>query len=194
MMEVTELAKRKVLEVAEAQDRVGAGLRITVLHGGTAMAEFGLQFVDQDEFKDEDKVHDAGDFKICMDPDSARFLEGAKVDFIEAISGAGFKIDAPNAFPPRPSGPVADKIQKVIDEKINPSLAGHGGRVVLEALKEDIAFLRFGGGCHGCGMVKSTLKDSVEVMIKEEVPEITSVRDITDHSTGDNPYYGSQGD
>ena len=189
MMEVTELARKKVLEVAEAQDRAGAGLRITVTGGGTAMAEFGLQFVGQDEFNDDDTVFDAGEFKICMDPASAKFLEGAKVDFIDETSGAGFKIDAPKAFPPKPSGPVAEKIQKVIDERINPSLAGHGGRVSLEGLKDDIAFLRFGGGCHGCGMVNTTLKDGVEVMIKEEVPEITAVQDVTDHSSGDNPYY-----
>ena len=189
MMEVTELAKKKVLEVAEAQDRAGSGLRITVTGGGTAMAEFGLQFVSPDEFNDHDTVFDAGEFKICMDPASAKFLEGAKVDFLDEISGAGFKIDAPNAFPPKPSGPVAEKIQKVIDERINPSLASHGGRVSLEGLKDNIAFLRFGGGCHGCGMVNTTLKDGVEVMIKEEVPEITTVQDVTDHSSGDNPYY-----
>jgi len=189
MMEVTELARKKVLEVAEAQDRAGSGLRITVTGGGTAMAEFGLQFVNPDEFNDDDTVFEAGEFKICMDPASAKFLEGAKVDFIDETSGAGFKIDAPNAFPPQPSGPVAEKIQKVIDERINPSLAGHGGRVSLEGLKDDIAFLRFGGGCHGCGMVNTTLKDGVEVMIKEEVPEIKAVQDVTDHSSGDNPYY-----
>ncbi len=189
MMEVTELARKKVLEVAEAQDRTGSGLRITVTGGGTAMAEFGLQFVNPDEFNDDDTVFEAGEFKICMDPASAKFLEGAKVDFIDETSGAGFKIDAPKAFPPKPSGPVAEKIQKVIDERINPSLAGHGGRVSLEGLKDDIAFLRFGGGCHGCGMVNTTLKDGVEVMIKEEVPEINSVQDVTDHSSGDNPYY-----
>ena len=189
MMEVTELARKKVLEVAEAQDRAGSGLRITVTGGGTAMAEFGLQFVNPDEFNDDDTVFEAVEFKICMDPASAKFLESAKVDFIDEGSGAGFKIDAPNAFPPKPSGPVAEKIQKVIEERINPSLASHGGRVSLEGLKDDIAFLRFGGGCHGCGMVNTTLKDGVEVMIKEEVPEINAVQDVTDHSSGDNPYY-----
>ncbi len=189
MIEVTELAKKKVLEVAEAQDRAGAGLRISVTKGGTAMAEFGLQFIDPDEINDADTVFDAGDFKIAMDPTSAVFLEGATVDFIEEISGAGFKIDAPKAFPPKPSGPIAERVMKVIEERINPSLASHGGRVSLEGLKDDTAFLRFGGGCQGCGMVDVTLKQGVEVMIREEVPEIVAVQDVTDHASGDNPYY-----
>ena len=189
MLEVTELAKKKVLEVAEAQDRAGAGLRISVTGGGTAMAEFGLQFIDPGDINEEDKVFDAGNFKIAMDPASAGFLEGATVDFIDEISGAGFKIDAPKAFPPKPSGPVAEAVMKVIEERINPSLASHGGRVTLEGLKDDTAFLRFGGGCQGCGMVNVTLKQGVEVMIKEEVPQIVAVQDVTDHSSGDNPYY-----
>lgn len=189
MLEVTELAKKKVLEVAEAQDRIGAGLRISVTGGGTAMAEFGLQFIDSGDINTEDKVFDAGEFKIAMDPASAGFLEGATVDFIDEISGAGFKIDAPNAFPPKPSGPVAEAVMKVIEERINPSLASHGGRVTLEGLKDDTAFLRFGGGCQGCGMVNVTLKQGVEVMLKEEVPQIVAVQDVTDHSSGDNPYY-----
>ena len=189
MIQVTKLAKEKVLEVAAAQDRVGAGLRISVTGGGTAMAEFGLQFIDPGDINAEDTVFDAGDFKISMDPASAGFLEGATVDFIDEINGAGFKIDAPNAFPPKPKGPVAEAVMKVIEERINPSLASHGGRVTLEGLKDDTAYLRFGGGCQGCGMVNVTLKDGVEVMIKEEVPQIVAVQDVTDHSSGDNPYY-----
>ena len=189
MIEVTELARKKVQEVAEAQDRIGASLRITVTGGGTAMAEFGLQFIDADDIKAEDTVVESGEIKICMDPASAGFLEGGTVDFIDEIAGAGFKIDAPNAFPPKPSGPIAEAVMKVIEERINPGLASHGGRVSLEGLKDDTAFLRFGGGCQGCGMVNVTLKQGVEVMIKEEVPQIVAVQDVTDHTSGDNPYY-----
>jgi Fe/S biogenesis protein NfuA len=188
-MKVTELAHKKVLEVAEAQDRVGAGLRITVSNGGTAMAEFGLQFIDPEEIQAGDEVFDAGEFKVCWDEASAPFMEGASVDFIDEISGAGFKIDAPGAYPPKPSGPLAEKVMKVIEERINPGLASHGGMIILEGIKDDTAFLRFGGGCQGCGMANVTLKQGVEVMLKEEVPEILAVKDVTDHADGNNPYY-----
>jgi len=188
-MKVTELAHKKVLEVAEAQDRVGAGLRITVSNGGTAMAEFGLQFIDPEEIQTGDEVFDAGEFKVCWDKASAPFMEGASVDFIDELSGAGFKIDAPGAYPPKPSGPLAEKVMKVIEERINPGLASHGGMIMLEGIKDNNVFLRFGGGCQGCGMANVTLKQGVEVMLKEEVPEIVAVKDVTDHSDGDNPYY-----
>ncbi len=189
MIQVTDLARKKVLEVAVAQDREGAGLRISVRNGGTAMAEFGLQFVDPDEIGTDDVVEDAGGFKVCFDAESAPFLEDATVDFVEEVTGSGFKIEAPKAFPPKPSGPLAEKVQKVIDERINPALGGHGGMILLEGIQDKTVFLRFGGGCQGCGMANVTLKQGVEVMLKEEVPEIVAVRDVTDHSEGDNPYY-----
>jgi Fe/S biogenesis protein NfuA len=189
MIQVTELAHKKVIEVAEAQDRIGAGLRISVSNGGTAMAEFGLQFIDPEEIQDGDEVFDAGEFKVCWDAASAPFLKDATVDFIDEITGAGFKIDAPKAFPPKPTGPLAEKVMKIIEERINPSLQSHGGMISLEGIQDNTAFLRFGGGCQGCGMANVTLKQGVEVMLKEEVPELVAVKDVTDHAGGDNPYY-----
>jgi Fe/S biogenesis protein NfuA len=70
-------------------------------------------------------------------------------------------------------------------------VAGHGGHIDLVAVENDTAYLRFGGGCQGCGMVKATLKEGVEKVLLEEVPEITKVMDVTDHAAGTNPYYES---
>ena len=74
--------------------------------------------------------------------------------------------------------------------EINPALASHGGNVTLEEVfEETIAVLRFGGGCQGCGMVDVTLKDGVEKTLMEQVPQLTEVRDITDHTQKENAYY-----
>ena len=83
----------------------------------------------------------------------------------------------------------AKEVLKVLEEKINPSVAGHGGHVTLIDLKDDIAFIRLEGGCQGCGMADATLKNGIEVEIKGAVPTITSVLDVTDHAEGLNPYY-----
>ena len=79
--------------------------------------------------------------------------------------------------------------QQIIDDKINPSVASHGGFVSLIDVKDNVAYVQFGGGCQGCGMIDVTLKQGVEVLIKEAVPEIEQIRDITDHADGTNPYY-----
>ena len=72
---------------------------------------------------------------------------------------------------------------------MNPMVAAHGGVVRLLEVKENSAYLEFGGGCQGCGMIDVTLKQGVEVMIKAQIPEIEAIYDVTDHAEGSNPYY-----
>ena len=92
---------------------------------------------------------------------------------------------------PKPglSTPEGRAIQAVLDEKINPAVAGHGGHISLIDVTEDTAFIRLEGGCQGCGMADVTLKQGVEVEIKGAVPSIAAVLDVTDHGGGSNPYY-----
>jgi len=189
MIEVTEAAKAKFLEVVKAEGREGQGLRVMVSGGGTHQAEFALNFVDPGEAAEDDLIEDLGEFKIYIDPQSAKFLEGASIDFVDALHESGFKVDAPNVGVPKPTGPLAEKVQDVLDKKINPSVASHGGFVELVALEEGTAYLRFGGGCQGCGMINVTLKQGVEKILFVEVPEVKQVMDVTDHASGENPYY-----
>jgi Fe/S biogenesis protein NfuA len=81
------------------------------------------------------------------------------------------------------------KIQHLFDTTINPSLAMHGGFAELIDVRENKVYVRMGGGCHGCGMVESTLKQGIEKFIKEEIPEIEELVDTTQHADGKNPYY-----
>ena len=85
---------------------------------------------------------------------------------------------------------MEDRINYILYNEINPGLAAHGGNVSLEEIfEEDIAVLRFGGGCQGCGMVDVTLKDGVEKTLLEQVPQLKEVRDVTDHTVKENAYY-----
>jgi Fe/S biogenesis protein NfuA len=189
MIQVTEAAKNKFREIVAGEKREGHGLRVIVQGGGTHHPEFALNFVAPDQATSDDVVEDVGGFLVYMDPTSAKYLDGASVDFVDNLGGSGFKVDAPNAGLPRPSGPVAEAVQKALDEKINPAVASHGGYIDLVAVEEDTAYLRFGGGCQGCGMVNVTLKQGVERILFTEVPGLTRVMDVTDHASGTNPYY-----
>ena len=84
---------------------------------------------------------------------------------------------------------MKDKVQQLLDESINPAVAGHGGYVQLIDVKDNTVYIQMGGGCQGCGMADVTLKAGIERMIKEEIPEIVEVLDTTDHASGNNPYY-----
>ena len=85
--------------------------------------------------------------------------------------------------------PEAQQILRVLDEKINPAVAAHGGRVSLIDVSGDRAYVRLEGGCQGCGMAAVTLKQGIESEIKDAVPSIAAVLDVTDHAEGTNPYY-----
>ena len=85
--------------------------------------------------------------------------------------------------------PEGKAIQKLLDERINPSVAAHGGHIPLVDVQDDTVYIRLEGGCQGCGMADVTLKQGIETEIKRMLPNITSVLDATDHAGGENPYY-----
>ena len=84
---------------------------------------------------------------------------------------------------------IKEKIQYLLDTAINPAVAGHGGVVSLVDVQERMVYLQMGGGCQGCGMADVTLRQGVEMMIREEVPEVVEIIDVTDHAAGQNPYH-----
>jgi len=185
MVTLTDLARQKFLEFVKAEGREGHGLRIVVSDGGTMSPEFALNFVGPDDLNDDDVAVDVGDFKVYIDPDSVKWLKDASVDYVDALDDSGFKVEAPHSGP----GPVAHAVNRVLDDTINPAVKSHGGFISLVAVEDSTAYLRFGGGCQGCGMVDVTLKQGVEKVLFEKVPEIKKVMDVTDHAAGTNPYY-----
>ncbi len=192
-IEFSKEAEAKVLSYMEAQqEKEGQLLRIRV--GAPGMGGLSYQFfLDHEKEKAaDDVIENMGNFRLVADVQSAEALDGATVDWIENASGAGFKVTNPNdKTGPDLSHPLAKKIQDLFDQEINPSLGSHGGFVQLIKVDDDKAFVRMGGGCHGCGMANVTLKQGVEVRIREVVPEIKEVIDVTDHAGGENPYYRS---
>jgi Fe/S biogenesis protein NfuA len=186
MVTITEAARKKILGLLEAEEQKNLALRMAVRGRGPGGFRYEMQFVGQDERGTEDTVVDAGDFQVLVDPESAPNLKGATVDFVDGAYESGFKIENPN---PLWTDPKAQAVQDIIDKQVNPGVAMHGGNVSLLDVKDDIAYIQLGGGCQGCGMVDVTLRQGIEVLIKEAVPAIRQVVDTTDHAAGGNPYY-----
>lgn len=188
ILHVTDNAKQKVLEFMQAEEKEGWSLRLEAVPSGPRRFQYALNLEPVDDVKDDDHTIDCGDFRLLLDPESARWIAGSTMDFVNRGLESGFRFDNPQA---KWTDPVAQAVQDVLDEKINPMVASHGGRVELVKVDEGAAVLSFGGGCQGCGMADVTLKQGVEVAILEAVPAITAVRDVTDHAAGENPYYAA---
>ncbi|NLG09758.1 MAG: iron-sulfur cluster assembly accessory protein [Deinococcales bacterium] len=185
MISFTDVAKDRVLRFIEAQRSQG----VTALRIAGTRAEQRLWLVKPEDKRPDDEVQSENGFDVYLDKLSAKQLDGATVDFVEGVMQSGFRLFFVGATW---DDPVAQKVQDVIDRQINPGVASHGGAVALEGVKEGVAYIRFGGGCHGCGAADLTLKGGIERILREQVPEIVGVQDVTDHSTGENPYYARE--
>jgi Fe/S biogenesis protein NfuA len=149
-----------------------------------------------------DVVQPDGEFPVVVPESSVAKLQGASLDFVTDASGEGGLVIVNPNTPPTPtfagmasvpevdlSDPFAARVVSVLEEQVNPSIASHGGRADLVAVEELSVYLRLSGGCQGCGMAKATLSQGIEVILREAIPEIANVVDVTDHADGTNPYY-----
>ena len=194
-VEFTDLAKETVLGFLEGNSDTRLALRIHVASPSPLDPRYDITLIEQHEKCEEDIVFDDSGFEVVMDPESVKILDGARIDWVETLMESGFKVENPNLEPigSKPlEGPLADRVQQAIDQYVNPGVAQHGGRVTLVDVRDNIVYLRMGGGCQGCGMASVTLSQGIERILREQVPEITDIEDVTNHSEGDSPYFTAE--
>jgi Fe/S biogenesis protein NfuA len=192
MVEITESAQDYLAELLSKQNVEGIGIRMFVSSPGTPMAETCIAYCKPGEEQEEDEIVEYTKFKAYFEGRSLPFLEDAKVDYAADRMGGQLTIRAPNSKMPKVNddSPIEDKINYVLYNEINPGLAAHNGNVTLvEVNPEKFAILEFGGGCQGCSAVDMTLKNGVEKTLMEKIPELSGVKDSTDHSNTENAYY-----
>ena len=193
---VTEAARRLVLDMRAGEpDGDDLALRIDVTGIGEGGREFAyeLMFEPVADAREGDEVAVSGDLPVLIPADSVDRLRGATLDHTD---DAGLVIRNPNrpsptisAGPVELSGTVEEKLQTLLDHEINPSLAMHGGFAGLDRVEGDVAYITMGGGCQGCGLAKLTLADGIKATIEDRIPEIREVIDVTDHASGENPFF-----
>jgi NFU1 iron-sulfur cluster scaffold homolog, mitochondrial len=86
---------------------------------------------------------------------------------------------------------LREKVLRILEEQINPSIASHGGMISLLDVQGTTLFIKMGGGCQGCSQADVTLRQGVETSLREQLPEIGQILDVTDHAGGKNPYYAA---
>ena len=199
ILSITPEAAGELLAMRDAEpetDRLG--LRVEIISGPGEDFRYDLSFeiVTTAAFSDEVRTvahPDGRTLKVIVPAASVESLTGATLDFSAA---QGLLIRNPNR-PQAPSveGLVRDDelsahVETVVSTEVNPALAAHGGFVTYVGHDgEGTAYLTMGGGCHGCSMSRLTMLEGVQTMIVEQVPGIERVKDLTDHTTGENPFY-----
>ena len=182
-------AAREVLEqhVQEAGDEC-AGVRIRAAKVGNYTFRYQIHLLRREDVAADDERYELGTVQVMLDPRTAEWMAGAKIDFLTLDSGSGFQIENPQAEP-RWDDPLCRRVQEVIDRQVTPVVGSHGGWIELDRVEGDTAYVQLGGGCQGCSSADFTLKQGVESVITREIPEIQHVVDVTDHAGGHQPYY-----
>lgn len=191
MINLSEGAQAYFLRLLQSQGGDAAGIRLSAVNPGTPRADARLEFCDHGDLLGDEWAIDCQGFTLYVDAPSAPWLEGAEIDFTSNATGGQLTIRAPRikGEAPTEGAGLVERVRWLIESEINPQLASHKGRVELDSIGADgVVYLRFGGGCHGCGMADVTLKQGIEKTMMGRIPEVTAVRDATDHSTGSAPY------
>lgn len=203
VLSVTDAALAKMLKL-RTDETDPESLALWVEVGGTSgdAYTYDMYFQAANDAAPDDWTEVQSGLTIIVPTDSVPKMVGSVLDLDRDLLAGGMTIRNPN-LPPAPrqaspamirpppdlSGDVAQRVIQVLERQINPSIAAHGGRADLVAVEDDAAYLRLSGGCAGCGMAAVTLSQGIEVAIKESVPEIVKIVDVTDHAAGTNPYY-----
>lgn len=196
VLTVTEPALEKILEIREGEDDpTSLALRVEVVGQDGREYAYDLGFEPLDDAAPGDHVSDQGGLKVVVPAGSIDQLRGATLDVPRNPGQGGLVIRNPNR--PNPllgaklelTGDLAEKVQQLLAESINPSLAMHGGYASLVGVEDTKVFLTMGGGCQGCALSAATLREGIQVAIQEAIPEVTEVIDVTDHDAGENPFY-----
>jgi Fe/S biogenesis protein NfuA len=164
-----------------------AGLRLQVAGRGPEGIQHALSIVEAGAEPHEDVVVESGGFTVYVERRNMQYLDNVTVGYTyKGPNISGLEFDNPN---PPWLDEASARVQDVFDRQVNPAIAAHGGFVTLLGVENNVAYVQLGGGCQGCGMANVTLKQGIEVAVKEAVPEIVAVVDSTDHASGTNPYF-----
>jgi Fe/S biogenesis protein NfuA len=196
ILTVTDAAIEKAVMVRSREDDPARhALWVEVTGSGFAQS-YDLYLQPLDEAPPDASIQDHGRISVVIPAGSVEALRGATLDRQGDLLMGGLVLHTPNqANPdlgPPPEGlegSAEERVRRVLDEQINPAIAAHGGVAQLERVEDGVVYLRFGGGCAGCGMVSVTLTQGIEAAILELVPDVRRIVDVTDHASGANPYY-----
>ena len=208
ILSLTDEARNVVLD-ALANEAHSEGLALFVEVTGTRGAgySYDLYFSDRADAPEDAAIGRDGDVTIVIPARSVDRLRGSRLEFA-SDGGGGLVLVNPNVPSPEEmnpgvpaeilalglDGPMATFAASVLEQSVNPAIASHGGRADLVALDEDkkVAYVKLSGGCQGCAMSRMTLSQGIETSLREAIPELEGVIDVTDHASGENPFYANE--
>ncbi len=199
ILTITANALEKLLNVrSNESDSDDLALVLSITGAQGTEFTYAMHMTPVDQLDSDDLVEKHGDLPVAIPQGSVENLTGATLDISKNLLNPGLSIENPNSPspqilgdgpPPDLSDPIAEQVDHVIRNQINPAIAAHGGVTELVTVDKGIAYVRLGGACQGCGLANVTLSQGIESTIVAMVPDVLQVIDVTDHNAGENPFY-----
>ena len=95
ILSLTDAAASKLRELTAQEPSPNIGLRVYVYSGGCSGFRYGMMLEDQPT--EDDRIMEANGIRVYVDGSSVRYLEGAEIDYVDTLMGAGFTVNNPNA-------------------------------------------------------------------------------------------------
>jgi Fe/S biogenesis protein NfuA len=203
MIQLTDEARDRIRALVDAGAVRDPALRIALAaptDGARSPLErsYAISLVEREDKQKTEIAINLEGIRVLLNLDTSNLLSGATIAW--SADDGGFQVEAPRpARAAAPAGdgggrteswgPLGDRVQTVFDELVNPRIAAHGGAVELVDVEDARIFVRMTGGCQGCAASALTLRQGIERMVREEIPEVDEIVDLTDHDAGANPYY-----
>lgn len=196
VLSIAQDAVEMITNLAEQEpgdEEYGLYIEVTGIRAG--QFTYDLSFVPVADVTDSQILERHESLAVVVRAEDVEKLDGASL----SLSDEGLAMNNPNT-PATPTiaapqgdltGPLADQIQTVLEQQVNPAIASHGGGAELVSVDGTIAYLKLMGGCQGCGMAQVTLRQGIERILMEAIPDLSGVIDVTDHASGSDPYYQS---
>lgn len=195
--DVTPAALEKVIELRNSEvdgDQLALRIEVTGAQGVDYTYDLAFELLAEADASDVPFAVGGGLTVLIPDRDVPK-LDGASLDLPSNANQPGLVLRNPNRPDLGPNaqleldGTVEDNVREVLTKRINPSIAAHGGFAELVSVEGDTVVVKLGGGCQGCGMANATVTAGIERTLRELIPEVERVVDLTDHASGENPYF-----
>lgn len=191
MIQISAAARDQIRSLMDTEVVRDPALRVTL--APAPERGYQISLVERDDKARTEIAINVEGIRVFLNLDTSTLLSGAVIDYADG----GFRVDTPRPETATRSStasaaidhPLAERLRQVIDEEVNPRIAAHGGAVELADIEDHTLYLRMSGGCQGCAASAATLRQGIERMVREAVPEIQEIVDVTDHASGVNPYY-----
>ncbi len=152
LVQFTAGAKERIIAFMTEDEADDLAVRVSISNPSPVAPEYEMALVGEGERQSDDTSFETDGFSVLVDCESAKIIRGTTIDWVETVEGSGFRFDNPNIKPlgSEPlTGPLAERVQKVLEERINPGVATHGGTITLVDVRDNVVYLRMGGGCQG---------------------------------------------